>query len=553
MAAIVQSIVLEIDGVGKVNAQLRVTQSELDKIGAAAGRTDARVRQLEAAWDKAERSAEKLKGTSRSLGQQWDQFAKPVSKVQEALSKVNIVASTIGGIFGGAAIGALAAFKPLWDLITDAEGKAKRAEAAARAHADAMKAEAERAEQAARKISELAKARDAAAQAGEGALAGMIGAPLDQLSLGARVSARQLGATRAQQQARMAEIAARVEALTQQGMGIMAQERTTSGLGRIPLAERAARITNEVRTLRREYEQLQQVLARDPFKILGGTSGTGGGGSAPERKSSIDRYVLENLGEKQREAQAAEDAARADADARMDALAGKVGAESAEEERQRQRDAMRKAHASADKASPGGGFRISASNMGMDNIGDTFKSLANEALSAAALVASATAQITQSFGQMWTNLILSGSAGAKGFKRFIGDQLAGLSAQAFGYATLLAGMALAAALTGPIMGHQAPGLAAGAAVMAGTGAALALTAKALGASASGGFSKGGGGGEGGGSKLGAGRMSGAADGSGGNTNVTVVVGISRSRFHDAMIEESDSRASSRGRRAVAVR
>jgi hypothetical protein len=88
--------------------------------------------------------------------------------------------------------------------------------------------------------------------------------------------------------------------------------------------------------------------------------------------------------------------------------------------------------------------------------------------------------ITGAVGSMMTNIIISGNAGSKGVAKAAGNALAGLSAQAFGYGVLLEGLALAAALV-PGLGFSAPSIAAAGGIMFGVGAALGVTARALGA------------------------------------------------------------------------
>jgi hypothetical protein len=112
-------------------------------------------------------------------------------------------------------------------------------------------------------------------------------------------------------------------------------------------------------------------------------------------------------------------------------------------------------------------------------------------------MSSAATAMANVFGQAMANVIISGEAGAAGLKKAAGNALAGLSAQAFGYATMLGGLAAAAAFTGPILGLAAPGLLAGAAVMAGVGTALGLGARVLGAGESAGAPKAAAGGGGG--------------------------------------------------------
>lgn len=163
----------------------------------------------------------------------------------------------------------------------------------------------------------------------------------------------------------------------------------------------------------------------------------------------------------------------------------------------------------------------------MDQMGEsftgTFDRMASGATGAAGIMVQAIGTITGALGSMMTNLIIAGDAGSKGLGKVVGNALAGLSAQAFGYALLLEAMAVAAALTGPILGWGAGGLAAAGGVMAGAGLALGLSARALGADKIGASSSGGGarGGSGGNPAAGTNPFGG---GGGGTTQVTVVIG-----------------------------
>lgn len=110
----------------------------------------------------------------------------------------------------------------------------------------------------------------------------------------------------------------------------------------------------------------------------------------------------------------------------------------------------------------------------------TFNNMVSTATNAAGLMVSAFGAIAGAAGQMATNMIISGEAGAKGAAKAAGNAIAGLSAQAFGFGVMLEGLALASALV-PFLGFSAPSIAAAGAVMFGVGGALALTARALGA------------------------------------------------------------------------
>jgi hypothetical protein len=159
-----------------------------------------------------------------------------------------------------------------------------------------------------------------------------------------------------------------------------------------------------------------------------------------------------------------------------------------------------------------------------DSFTGTFDRMATSATDAASIMVGAIGSITGALGSMVTNLIIAGDAGSEGLGKVVGNALAGYSAQAFGFAILLEGMAVAAALTGPIFGWQAPGLAAAGGVMAGIGATLAVMARALGADKVGGGATGGGSGGGGGGRSSAANTNPFAPAGGGATNVTVVIG-----------------------------
>ena len=155
---------------------------------------------------------------------------------------------------------------------------------------------------------------------------------------------------------------------------------------------------------------------------------------------------------------------------------------------------------------------------------ETLTGMASDASNAAGLVASAMGQMAQAVGNHLTNLIVAGEFGAKSLKKEIGNILAGISAQAFGYAVLLEAMAIAAHFA-PFAGlPAAAGLAAAGAVMAGAGVALGVTARVLGADpigGRGGHSSGGGGGSSGGG--GSAPYNGFRQ-SGQDTHVTVIIG-----------------------------
>lgn len=111
--------------------------------------------------------------------------------------------------------------------------------------------------------------------------------------------------------------------------------------------------------------------------------------------------------------------------------------------------------------------------------------MAAEAQNVGGIMSSVVSTFTSGVGTMMTNLIVAGEAGAKSVRKTIGQALAGISAQAFGYATLLTALGTAASV-GIVGLPAAPGLFAAAGVMAAAGTALALSARAMGAGAVGG-------------------------------------------------------------------
>lgn len=111
----------------------------------------------------------------------------------------------------------------------------------------------------------------------------------------------------------------------------------------------------------------------------------------------------------------------------------------------------------------------------------TLGRLATSAMDAGGMMVGAMSAISGAVGQSMTNMIIAGEFGAKGLKKNIGNIMAGLSAQAFGYGILLEALAAAAFLSGPILGFEAPGLAAAGGIMFGAGAALGISARMLGA------------------------------------------------------------------------
>lgn len=122
-----------------------------------------------------------------------------------------------------------------------------------------------------------------------------------------------------------------------------------------------------------------------------------------------------------------------------------------------------------------------------------FGGMVDDAMNMGGMLAGIAGTITGAFGQMATNMILSGEAGSKGIKKAVANALAGYSAQAFGLSMLLSIAGAAAAATGPIFGWSAPQIFIAAGIAAAGGAALGVAARGLGADMIG-QSKGGGGG-----------------------------------------------------------
>lgn len=112
---------------------------------------------------------------------------------------------------------------------------------------------------------------------------------------------------------------------------------------------------------------------------------------------------------------------------------------------------------------------------------DMWSGMIESSANAAGIVSQTVSTLTGAVGGMMTNMIISGEAGAKGIAKAAGNALAGISAQAYGYAVLLTALAGAAALSGPVLGWVSPGLASAAGIMAAAGTGLAVTARMLGA------------------------------------------------------------------------
>ena len=155
-----------------------------------------------------------------------------------------------------------------------------------------------------------------------------------------------------------------------------------------------------------------------------------------------------------------------------------------------------------------------------------------------------------------TNMIMSGDQGAIASKRAFGNIIAGMSAQAFGLATLLTAAAGAALASGAFFGWSAPGLFAGAGIAVAAGVGLAAVAAGMGADPVGGKAT---------PKAGAagGRAAGTSGvGNFGSRNagptrsdqptqITVYVG--GDRIHDSVVATARSREGSTSRPRVQVR
>ena len=154
------------------------------------------------------------------------------------------------------------------------------------------------------------------------------------------------------------------------------------------------------------------------------------------------------------------------------------------------------------------------------SVSSAFSGMISSALDLGSVLVSTVGVFTNAIGSMMTNMILSGESGGKAILKTMGNAIAGVSAQAFSYSILLAALGTAAVLSGPILGFEAPGLFAGAAVMATAGTVLGGTARLMGANKLGqGASSPSGGGGGGGTAL-----SNPYSAQGGDTKVTVVIG-----------------------------
>lgn len=167
--------------------------------------------------------------------------------------------------------------------------------------------------------------------------------------------------------------------------------------------------------------------------------------------------------------------------------------------------------------------------------------MADEAMNIAGVLADTVGVFTQGIGNMMTNMILAGDAGWKSQKKAAGNALAGISAQAFGYATLLTALGTAAAL-GVVSLPAAPGLFAAAGVMAASGVALAGTARALGADPIGGAAGGAGSKSGGGKAAGTTFQSLAPKDTSTKQDLNVTVVLSDEGLYDGMVRVEQRRS-----------
>jgi hypothetical protein len=162
-------------------------------------------------------------------------------------------------------------------------------------------------------------------------------------------------------------------------------------------------------------------------------------------------------------------------------------------------------------------------------------------------------QFSAQAGQALSSLIIDGDATGKSLRKVAGEVAASLSATALGYSVFLGALAVAAALTGPLLGFGAGALGTAAAVMGGTGVALGLTARALGAGSSRGSARPSSGGASGGGGDRVGSLSAGRPGGAQPVMVTVVLGVEQvtSVLVDGARREARAGGLSGGRLAVA--
>jgi hypothetical protein len=165
-------------------------------------------------------------------------------------------------------------------------------------------------------------------------------------------------------------------------------------------------------------------------------------------------------------------------------------------------------------------------------------------------------QFSAAAGQALSSLIIDGDATGKSLRKVAGEVTASLSATALGYAVFLSALGAAATLMGPsstILGFSGPQLLTAAAVMGGTGVALGLTARALGAGSSRGSARPSSGGASGGGGDRVGSLSSGRPGGAQPVMVTVVLGVEQvtSVLVDGARREARAGGLSGGRLAVA--
>lgn len=285
----------------------------------------------------------------------------------------------------------------------------------------------------------------------------------------------------------------------------------------IDLRRRQIEINEQRRGFRAAYDaaaaELRSLSA--PYESTGRSGGRGGRAVDTSLGATVGRIAAE---------QSPRRAMESGALAGIGGMAGESYDASAEAARARaqemadfqiaqdQRNAMMIAHMQGVQSEAA--TTANAMDMLAGSFDGAFARMVGSATDAGGMLTQTLSVITGAVGSMMTNIIISGNAGSKGVAKAAGNALAGISAQAFGYGVLLEGLAAASALV-PILGFSAPSLAAAGAVMFGVGAALGVTARALGAD-----------------KLGAGGKSSAgasAGGGGGGSSAAVGTGGSGSR------------------------
>lgn len=334
-------------------------------------------------------------------------------------------------------------------------------------------------------VNDLAAAQ---AAAGRGMVGGAYGVDPGSLSGGARVEGARIGVDEAalkKQQARLDAEASQIAAAERR---LSERVEAAAAMGKVtPL--RAATIRGQliieaenIGARRRMYDaeaKKTQAAAIDLAAKLqamrnASTGGPRAGGrraaASPEERAFAGASVVPGFGDMQADTEYAERKAREDRFRRVEEM-------DAAEEYRRKMAAGPMLGPERETIAP---LASAMAQMG-DSFTGTFDRMAQGALDASGIMVQAVGTITTALGSMMTNFIIAGDAGAKGIKKMAGNALAGVSAQAFGFAVLLEAMAAAAALSGPILGWGAPGLAAAGGIMAGAGVALGVSARLLGA------------------------------------------------------------------------